>query len=198
MKKILLTLITIIAINAATSAQIRFGVKGGINLANVSKIEQGVSYVTSSNLAFHVGIVLDSPLSENFSIQPALLFSQKGFIFNDSRDIYELTSNYIEVPVNFLYHVTDALTVGAGPYLGYALSASGKETSRGKSQTIDFDLAKRIDYGINITAGYEVIAGLVISANYSLGLANFGINAPSTSIKNNVIGFSLTKFFGER
>ena len=202
MKKILLTLITIVAVNATVNAQMRFGVKGGVNLANVSTSEKSVTY--NSALGFHAGIVLDAPLSESISIQPNLLYSQKGFSLDASGVTAKATFNYIEIPVNFLFHVTDALTIGAGPYLGYALSASAKATFNGQSQTTDVDFdnkSQRIDYGLNITAGYEVIEGLVVSANYSLGLANLNKDATSSStitVKNNVIGFSVTKFFGER
>jgi Outer membrane protein beta-barrel domain len=202
MKKILLTLITIIAVNAAINAQMRFGVKGGVNLASISTSDKTVS--TSSALGFHGGIVLDAPLSESISIQPNLLFSQKGFSLDASGISSKVTFNYIEVPVNFLFNATDALTIGAGPFLGYALSASAKTTFNGQTQTTDVDFdnkSQRIDYGLNITAGYEVIEGLVISANYSLGLANINKDATTSStntIKNNVIGFSVTKFFGER
>jgi hypothetical protein len=202
MKKILLTLITIIAVNASINAQMRFGVKGGLNLASISTSDKTVP--TSSALGFHGGIVLDAPLSESISIQPNLLFSQKGFSLDASGISSKVTFNYIEIPVNFLYNATDALTIGAGPFLGYALSASAKTTFNGQTQTTDVDFdnkSQRVDYGLNITAGYEIIEGLVISANYSLGLANLNKDATTSStntIKNNVIGFSVTKFFGER
>jgi Outer membrane protein beta-barrel domain len=203
MKKILLTLITIVAINATVNAQMRFGVKGGLNLANVS-ITNASGITPKSSLFFHGGIVLDASLSESISIQPNLLFSQKGYSLDASGATSKATFNYIEIPVNFLYNATDALTIGAGPYLGYALSGSAKTTINGQTRTDDIDFdndAKRVDYGLNITAGYEVIEGLVISANYSLGLANINKDVTTSStntIKNNVIGFSVTKFFGER
>ena len=59
-EKILLTLIIIISVNAVVSAQMRFGVKGGLNLANVSTNDKTVT--PSSALGFHGGIVLDAPL----------------------------------------------------------------------------------------------------------------------------------------
>jgi hypothetical protein len=210
MKKILLTVITIFAFNVATQAQMRFGIKGGLNLANVSISPAQTGFEPKSIISFHAGLVLDASLSESISIQPALLFSQKGYGVSGSSGGVTIdgkaTLNYLEIPINVLYHATDALTFGAGPYLGYALSgnASTTVTSAGKSQTdsksLDFDKdVKRIDYGLNITAGYEVIEGLIISANYSLGLANINADtSTTTTIKNGVIGFSVTKLFGEK
>jgi len=194
MKKVLSTLITIFVINATASAQVRFGIKGGLNLANVSSTP--ASSDIKSLLAFHGGIVLDAPISESISIQPNLLFSQKGFSTTLLGSDVKATTNYIELPINFLYHASDAFSIGAGPYLGYLLS--GTVSSGGQSNSITFDNdSKRFDYGINFTAGFELIAGLTISANYSLGLANLSNDSNSTA-KNKVIGVSLTKFFGSR
>lgn len=209
MKKIVLTLIAIIAVNSLVSAQIRFGVKGGLNLANVSVTPTIPKGTTMSNLiGFHGGIILDVPLSEKISIQPNLLFSQKGIKSTSSNSTILLDSkialNYIEIPINVMFHATDALSIGGGSYLGYVLSGvststvtfSGKTETMTKDADFDRDL-KRLDFGLNITAGYEVSNGLIINANYSLGLGNISAE-PATTVKNNVISFSLTKFFGQK
>jgi Outer membrane protein beta-barrel domain len=210
MKKVLLTLITIFAINGVASAQMRFGVKGGLNLANISISPSQTGVEPKSIISFHAGIVLDAPLSESISIQPNLLFSQKGykasFAISTTSIEGKATINYLEIPINVVYHATEALSIGAGPYLGYALSGTSTTTTttNGQSKTdtkdADFDKdIKRLDFGLNVTAGYEVIEGLIVSANYSLGLANINADTSTTStIKNGVIGFSVTKLFGER
>ena len=200
MKKILLTIITIFAINAVASAQMRFGIKGGLNLANESISSSalgGLSLSPSMRIGFHAGLVMDSPITESISIQPNLLFSQKGFKLSANGNDISTTFNYIELPINFLYHASESFSVGAGPYLGYALSGTVSSGSQNTNVTFGSGEARRLDYGLNLTAGYEVSPGLVISANYSLGLANISDDSSET-IKNNVIGFSLTKFFGEK
>lgn len=207
MKKIFLTLLSISLFSAATSAQMRFGIKGGLNLANIS-VSPAQSNPPKSIIGFHGGVVLDAALTDKISIQPNLLFSLKGASGSVSIGTGTIESkatlNYIEVPVNFVYSVTDAFTVGAGPYLGYALSGNSAVTSTisgfsSYNESLDFEKEKikRLDFGLNFTAGYEVTEGIVISANYSLGLANISDDANVTS-KNNVIGFSVTKFFGEK
>ena len=193
MKKIALTLITIIAITATISAQIHFGIKGGLNLANQYFMYSALGVAsTSIRPGFHAGVLLDAPLSKSISIQPNLLFSQKGAIFNGTYG-FTATYNYLELPVNVIYHINKKFMIGAGPYLGYALSG----TQSGSQQSIDVVFgsgqAKRLDFGLNALIGYEIIDGLVISANYSLGLTNIYDNSDVT-YKNNVIGVSLTKF----
>ncbi|MEA5256329.1 porin family protein [Arcicella aquatica] len=198
MKKTFLLILSLIAFSYASKAQTRFGIKGGVNFANTTNSIGGISVSGSSITSFHVGGVLESRLSERVFIQPNLLFSQKGTSIEISglgsgKDTY----SYLELPVNVLYEVADYFTLGGGPYLGYALSA--KTTSGGVSQDIEFGAGgmKRLDYGLNFTAGYEVIDGLTISANYSLGLANIA-DINNVTIKNNVIGISVTKFFGAK
>jgi hypothetical protein len=96
----------------------RFGVKGGLNLANVSISPAQTGFNQTSIIAFHAGLVIDANLSESISIQPNLLFSQKGYgISGSSGGITvdgKATLNYLEVPINILYHATEALTIGAG------------------------------------------------------------------------------------
>ena len=197
MKKIALTLITIIVITATISAQIHFGIKGGLNLASQSFTSSAGGASTSIRPGFHAGVLLDAPLSESISIQPNLLFSQKGAIFNGTYG-FTATYNYLELPVNVIYHINKKFMIGAGPYLGYALSGTQQS---GSQQSIDIEFgsgqAERFDFGLNALIGYEIIDGLVISANYSLGLTNIYGNS-NVTYKNNVIGVSLTKFFESR
>lgn len=193
-------MLSISLFSVATSAQMRFGIKGGLNLANESISSSalgGLSLSPNLRIGFHAGLVMDSPITETISIQPNLLFSQKGFKLSANGNDVTTTFNYIELPINFLYHASESFSVGAGPYLGYALSGMVSSASQNTNVTFGSGEARRLDYGLNLTAGYEVSPGLVISANYSLGLANISDDSSET-IKNNVIGFSLTKFFGEK
>ena len=192
MKKIALTLITIIVITATISAQIHFGIKGGLNLASQSFTSSAGGASTSIRPGFHAGVLLDAPLSESISIQPNLLFSQKGAIFNGTYG-FTATYNYLELPVNVIYHINKKFMIGAGPYLGYALSGTQSASQQSIDIVFGSGQAKRLDFGLNALIGYEIIDGLVISANYSLGLTNIYDNGDVT-YKNNVIGVSLTKF----
>ncbi|MDR6560840.1 MULTISPECIES: porin family protein [unclassified Arcicella] len=207
MKKTFLLILSLIAFSYASKAQTRFGIKAGGNLANASVSSRGVSFDSKSITSFHVGAVIEAQLADRLFLEPNLLFSQKGFNLDIAGLVSQkATYSYLELPINVVYEVVDYLTIGAGPYLGYGLSGTAVVTDKTtnpnevNSQDIKFgengDL-KHLDYGLNFTAGYEVIDGLRISANYSLGLNNID-NTNSLNIKNNVIGISVTKFFGTR
>jgi len=204
MNKKFLLILSLIAFSYATKAQIRFGIKGGGNLANGSVTIRGTSTDSKPVISFHVGAVLEAQLADRLYLEPNLLFSRKGASIDMTSTISQkVTYSYLELPVNVVYEVIDYLTIGGGPYLGYALGGKTTITDKTNNLEVSQDIKveeggmKRLDYGLNFTAGYEIIDGLTISANYSLGLVNIVDNNSSTT-KNNVIGISVTKFFGAR
>ena len=192
----------------SVNAQVRFGIKAGINLPNVTAKSDGTKEDTKMSFGFHVGTIADWSLSESFSVQPGLLFSTKGFktttvMQGISVDITE-TVNYLEIPINAMYKLpvgSAKILIFGGPYFGYALSGKAKGTAMGVSDTqtlhigsSDTDDLKAMDLGLNFGAGVE-ISNFVVTAQYGLGLANL---SPDTSFteKNNVIGISVGFLIG--
>jgi len=194
MKKLFFLFLSLIAFSFTTNAQTRFGIKGGVNFANLSFSSGGMSSNQNSITTAQIGVTFESRLSDRIILRNDVLFSQKGAITPSNIADYKTTINYLEVPFNFLYEPTYYSFIGVGPYVGYAMT--GTILSNGQSSDITFGDGefKRLDYGLNLTVGYEVFEGLVLSANYSLGLANI-IDSNTASFKNKVIGISVTKFF---
>ena len=91
--------------------------------------------------------------------------------------------------------------LGAGPYLAYALSSEVKINYSGMAQAEpavfgwDENQIKRFDFGLHLSAGYELTSGLMVSGYYSPGLANI-INIPNATLKNTAFGISLGFLFG--
>ena len=106
MKKLLLATF-LFALVLSANAQIKFGLKAGINLPNfISNDANGNKLDSKMGFGFHVGGVLDYGLSESFSVQPGILFSSKG-AKSSTPDTYTgktlnetITINYIEIPLN--------------------------------------------------------------------------------------------------
>ena len=194
MKKTILLVLSLTFFSVVTKAQTRFGLKGGLNLANVSVTSGGISATPESLTSFHAGLLLETRLTDKLLLQPNLLFSQKGYRDGDET---EAKVNYIEIPVNLLYEANKDFTVGVGIYAAHALS--GKGTLKGKTYDYDFGNGKanRFDLGVNLIAGYEIVEGIKFSVNYTIGTANILDNAYLKET-NKVWGFSLTKFIGER
>jgi len=136
MKKNLL-LVAALSTFGVASAQVSIIPKAGLTLSTISHkktdnfpLEQD-DVVT--NTGFTAGIGFNLPLTEDgfFSVQPELLYVQKGYRINYTNPLGSLDSrqkfNYLEVPVlakvNFGTE-TIKLYVNAGPSFGYALGGS--------------------------------------------------------------------------
>ena len=178
----------------STFAQtLSYGIKAGVNFSEITSSGSGAS-VSSQNLTgFHAGVIVDLGLGA-FSLQPGLFYTTKGgkntateteFGFTGTGSS-KTTLNYLELPVNLLYKIPaidGKIFLGAGPYIGYGLSGrlTGTVNIPGVPATnIDQKITfgnddgdiKNPDYGANFLLGYEFDQGLLVSANYQLGLAS--------------------------
>ncbi len=203
MKTKLVLLIVFAMFAQIANAQV-FGIKGGLNIANMSFSSSGMSISPKSIIGLQVGPVAEFELQENLFLNTGLLYSLKGCkikmdVYGTSYESTE-TLNYLEVPVYLAYKFvaseTSKFFVQAGPYLGYALS--GKEKMNGETTDITFGDggAKRIDFGLGFGLGLE-FGRFVPSINYQLGLANIN-DGTDTKLKNKVLQISVNYMFGKK
>ena len=210
MKKLPL-LLAALCLAQLTFSQTRFGIRGGVNIANQKvKINVFGSDVTETGDAiasFHIGGVGEIGLSEFFFVQGSLMLNGKGCnLTGDDGNGNPTTANirpyYLELPIVLLVKTQMPnsnlkVLAGAGPSLGYGLF--GKVKSNGTSEdAFQSGGFKRFDFGIDLTAGVELQQGAQISFHYTPGLANIGPSDSGYDInwKNRVISFSFAYFFG--
>ncbi|MCR4396711.1 MAG: PorT family protein, partial [Candidatus Saccharicenans sp.] len=167
-------------------AGVKFGVKGGITLANVKSVPdtfEGYSWETKMGLAG--GISMEIGLPGPFSIQPEVLYVQKGAKISFSEEgitgTFKANIDYIEIPVLLKYNlVTGGLTrpsVYVGPYFGFNTSAKFVLSVTGyPDQTEDIkDDIKNTEFGAVFGVGLTQKLGLfriTLDARYDLGLSN--------------------------
>lgn len=190
--------------------QVTVGIKGSAQLAKETFAGSGQSITADNIVGFQAGLILKAPVSDQFSIRPQLLYSVKGLKLSSNvlgtGNEAKATINYLEVPIQLAYAFEAGegnIVIGAGPYLAYALNGTGTTTTNGKTTTesLDFsssDAQKRFDYGLTVSAGYELNSGLGLSFYYSPGLANLSSSSSSSILttKNTAIGISISYFFG--
>lgn len=145
MKKILAFIIVITGFLTITdmSARTSFGLKTGLNIANLTgKDVDIVAEGLKSKLGINGGVFVNLGISNVFSIQPELLYSQKGWkieiedkgdMFGNNYTIFYsgiYKYNYIDIPVLVVLSipVSENFTpkLFLGPSLGINLSAKGK------------------------------------------------------------------------
>ncbi len=193
MKKIFLTLFVVTIFLASASSQTKFGIRGGLNLANIIMEDNDKTYSDDNVplVSYQAGIVAERSLPGMFSLETGLLVSNKGFMVESGEDAlleskFTRTIMYLNVPVNLKIGLGfDKLRIyGAiGPYVGYALSGEDKLelTIDGDTESESADLEiggdeeeddiLPLDYGLGIGVGVT-FGPIEVGVSYEYGLAN--------------------------
>ena len=79
---------------------------------------------TDSKTSFHIGGVVEIPISDSFSVQPELLYSSQGAKAESSfgGDV-DFKLSYLNLPIMAKYYVAENFSLEAGPQVGLLLSA---------------------------------------------------------------------------
>lgn len=214
MKNILL-LISFVLISSYTFAQSSpvFGVKAGVlssgmrgdavkSFNNILDFTNGK--VTTKNFTgFFAGGYASLPMSSNFSFEPGIYYSLKGYELDGSIGLKGmdflgahakaiLQSQYVDIPV-LLKGNFSGFQVFAGPQISY-LAQSNLKTTAGVlginflNKTMDVTSQfNRWDIGVTGGIGYQFTNGLSLSASYDYGLskadANQNLNAYNHAFK---------------
>ena len=175
MKKIILTIALFIAgmsmMEAGAQTQTSFGVKLNGTLSNVKLSDlQGSS--TSFNPGVSAGGFMKLEFSENFALQPELLFS-----YTESKIKYEAEKTRfkyasVEIPV---YAVgqwnmgNGKIFLGAGPNIGYGFSINSDTEKLPAGHPGENKIELDHWYaGGGVMAGYQFNNGLMINAGYQM------------------------------
>lgn len=161
-----------------TSAPVRIGLKGGLNLANLDTKD----VVNNSTIVgFNLGLFSKLPLTRSIALQPELYFTSKGSVVTYKNVFVDGTArfnlNYLEVPLLLVFNPIDLLNIHFGPYVSYLVSGTVKNESSVNvfnfENNINADDYNRIDAGIAVGAGVD-LGALSIGARYNFGLTKVG------------------------
>jgi hypothetical protein len=179
----------------APQAQAQVAIKAGVNLASISessRLEGYESLKNNSVVGFQAGLSFDLGLSKNFTIQPEVLYIQKGgkstYVFNaDNKVVSRLYYNYVEVPVlaklKFYNENGSGFYLLGGPFVGLALGGKSKTTTTllGNTTTSEdefnfdnddaADRQRRTDWGVSFGGGVK-FGHVFVDARYNLGINN--------------------------
>ncbi len=187
MKKVFLcAAVAIMSFATAQSQEVRLGIKGGYNMTTLT----GDIEDASSRSSFHLGGLVEVPISERFSIQPEVLYSSQGAEYRGTltgADDSKITAklDYIQVPIMAKFYAAEGFAIEAGPQIGFlAKSTAEFESTVGDVTVIgdeDMEDIKSTDIGIGVGASYRIPAGLFFGARYNFGLTD--INEADNGIK---------------
>lgn len=190
MKKTYITLVFLCAMVFSANAQDSSspkstgGIKGGYNLASVNFDGNGE---TDQRNGFHVGVYGESFVSNSFSIQPELMYSQQGYKITNANGTFTQKLDYINLPIMLKAYPSKNFFLEAGPQIGLAISH--KEVYEGFITTTQEFEPKKFDYGVNFGAGIKTDSGISIGVRYHLGLGD--LYDSNDKAFNRVLQFSL-------
>jgi hypothetical protein len=186
-----------------------FGVKGGVNLANLEIDDDNTTttFKTNSKTSFHVGAFVNIPIGGNFRLQPELLYVGQGakingtmFVGGTSNANYELDMDYIAVPVMFQLKTPGGFFVEAGPQFAFLTTARQDNESGSDPDLKDLGIIKKTDVALLGGIGYTTRIGLGAHATYVHGLSNVfnadGSNMSDAEVSNRGIKIGLHWMFG--
>lgn len=198
--------------NPSSAAEIKGGIKIGLNLANLSGEDMAdlgdyLGENIKSKLGFCFGGFVTYNINEMFAVQPEVLITMKGAKYKEEigGEILKVWINltYLEIPV--LAKIT-LPTLGivkpslfAGPAIAIKLSGKVKAKTEGVTVEVDVEDMKGIDFGLVIGAGIDWGQGvfgvgkLAVDLRYTLGLSTISEFA-NDDVKNGafslLVGFT--------
>ena len=141
-------------VSIVSYSQISWNAKVGMNMSNFTGDSD-----TDMRVGFNVGVGMEYQFTDMWSIQPSLMFTQKGAKMD------ELKANpmYLEIPVmaaaRFAIADNQNIVVKAGPYFGFGIAGKvkvGDEKGDFFGDGDDQYGGKRFDCGIGVGVAYEI------------------------------------------
>ena len=173
MKKFFTLVVLLAAMTVAAQAQVKFGVKGGLNLTSM-KFDQSV--VDKSNQAgFFIGPTVKFTLPVvGLGIDAAALYDQRSAKVADET----LKQQSIQIPVNLRYGIglgsTASIYFFAGPQFGFAIGDKGEVNANAIVNEVKEWRLKDSNLSANAGVGLMLLDHLQISANYNFALGKTG------------------------
>ncbi len=184
MKKIVIVFILALITTGASAQGVDFGIKAGVNFANISDAKQGATNLDfSGKTGVVVGAFVGAKLNDRFGVQADLLYSQQGAEFDGG----EFDLDYVNVPIVAKIYFFKGLHFQAGPQFGVIVNDEAKTLV---GEVINDIAVNDFDVSGVVGLGYDVPLGLRLEARYNFGLSDVP-DAPGASGKNSVVTLSL-------
>ena len=187
---VLIILMAFIAVPA--KSQLKFGVKGGLN---ISSVHLNSDILKADNVTgFQIGPMIETTIPLiGVGLDAAILYSQKGMdVKSETGTSTNVKTDYIDVPVNLKWKFGLPIIKGylaAGPYIGFRVG--GDKFWEIPGSVVGQVKAKNFSAGLNFGAGVELISHLQVGINYGQGLTdNYSAEKYDLNAKNR--GWSVT------
>lgn len=166
MKKLLLVAIAVLGFTYSSKAQeVRFGATAGYLNARGSVKADGIS-ISASESGFYLGAVADFDVSENFNVQPELLYANVD------------GSSGLMLPILGKFAISEKFNLQAGPQLVFSFEETPEDFS-----SVEFDIAGGI--------GYDIDEDFFIEARYTFQINNSYTGSEDVKVRGNYLTVGL-------
>jgi hypothetical protein len=164
-------------------AGVRFGIKGGANIANVNgDFTDGLSD-WKSTVGFCGGIFLELNFGRVLTIQPEVLYTMKGADTGDGK----LKFDYLEIPILLKLRIPMGSVhpfIFAGPAFGFNLKAL--------IEGYKIDDMPSSDYSAVLGGGLQLGRSVHIDVRYTMGLQKLEVpDLEMIDLKNGVLSATI-------
>ncbi len=164
---ILTVLVFMILPQTESQAQGKFGIRGGLNVSNISFDELPDR---GERFGYHLGLFADLPLLADFiHLQPELSYSVKGTAFKFLGDRKTLNMNYIDFLLPVAFKLGD-IDLQVGPFASYLISTPDYKVFDDDTEIV-VDAFNKTDVGLTAGLSYN-FAPMFIGIRYNQGMVN--------------------------
>lgn len=168
MKKIFAVLLLSALMALPSSAQVKFGLKGGLNVTDMS-LSSDV-FDASNRAGFFIGPTVKFSLPvTGLGIDGSVLYDQRSAKIEKTNGVETKTvkQQQIAIPINLRYGVglgsVASAFIFAGPQVGFNVG----DTDYNWTDTSNYSL-KKSNFSVNVGLGATLIQHLQITANYNI------------------------------
>ncbi len=175
MKKFFTALMFAVAMLTAapSQAQVKFGLKGGLNVTDMSLSSEVLN--ESNKTGFFVGPTVKFTLPiVGLGIDASALYDQRDAKLKGEDDSENISLRSINIPINVRYTFgmssLAAIYLAAGPQFGYNI---GEKNVFSDEDGNGFSL-KKSNFSVNVGAGITLMSKLEIGATYNIACGKTG------------------------
>lgn len=186
----------------------QFGIKGGLNFANVTNAS---SVNNGSRTGFNIGLLLAPPSKKIISSRTEFTFSRQGYSYKTATNTGNVNLDYIMLPQYLCINITKYFQIQLGAQMAFLVSASVDSNKTTNTPTTGngnkiIDLYNKFDYGYGGGIEIHPVSGLLIGARMNISLSNLykdvqSGQSPSFSgvdFKNNMLQIFAGWKFGKK
>lgn len=188
--KLLLSLFVALFFAGMANAQLRFGIKAGLNIDNLRLNHTSAMFNKDNQCGYTLGAMTEFQipvigLCFDLSAMYTRMNSDFDVVTSSGTTVSPVCKNFLEIPLNLKYKLP--LPVVGRIITPYLLTGPSFAIRLDKN-TLDAFKTKTCQTSWNVGAGIELLRHLQLTAQYGIGMNNIAkhwVNSDNIKIKNN-------------